>query len=110
MEESVQVKRKIYGKNTFLNVIDTEFRQLIPLEPKTLSAPETTVESFFDYYDTLFYDIPVTGSINSHQQLVNKSLEYIGINIADLEEEIKILREENVFLKTQLFNLSNISI
>lgn len=110
MEESVQVKRKIYGKNTFLNVIDTEFRQLIPLEAKTVLAPETTVESFFDHYDTLFYDIPATGSINSHQQLVNKSGEYIGVNVADLEEEIKILREENVFLKTQLFNLSNIKI
>lgn len=107
MSEIITVNRKIYGKNTFINVVDTEFKQLSPQEPKTIDAPPTTVEKFFDDYNTLFYDIPPSGSSNSHQELINKSSEYLGISIEDLESEIRILREENISLKNQLFNISN---
>jgi hypothetical protein len=107
MAEEITIERLIFGKNTFVNVVDTEFRQLIPEEPKTLDAPPTTVDKFFDDYDTLFYDIPPTGSINSHQEIVNRSSEYLGISVEELESEIRILREENVSLKNQLFVLTN---
>lgn len=107
MSETITVGRKIYGKNTFLNVVDTEFKQLAPQEPKILDAPPTTVEKFFDDYGTLFYDIPPSGSTNSHQELINKSSEYLGVSLEDLESEIRILREENVALKNQLFTISN---
>jgi hypothetical protein len=104
MAESVEIKRKIYGKNSFSNVVDTKFTQLVPQDgnPEETNTPQANVESFFNDYDTLFYDIPPSGSENSHETIVKKSSEYIGINIDDMEEEIKNLREENVSLKNQL--------
>jgi hypothetical protein len=61
-----------------------------------------SVVSFFNDYDTIFYDIPPSGSDTSHLEIVKRSGEYIGISIEDLQEEIRILREENVSLKNQI--------
>lgn len=107
MADTVNIERKIYGKSTFTNVVDTEFTQIVPAEPKILDAAPTTVDSFFQDYNTLFYDIPASGSLNSHQEIVNRSSEYIGISIEQLESEIITLREENVTLKNQLYSISN---
>lgn len=103
--EKVNIERKIYGKNTFQNVIDTEFKQLIPKESPIQETKIVTVDSFFNEYDQIFYDIPTTGS-KSHLELINRSSEYIGVSFSDLEEEIRNLRSENVFLKNQLLVLS----
>ena len=109
MAEAVDIKRKIYGKNSFANVVDTQFKQLVPPDgnPTETATPQANVESFFNDYDTLFYDIPPSGSDNSHETIVKKSSEYIGINIGDMEEEIKNLREENVSLKNQQLTITN---
>lgn len=107
MAEVITVERKIFGKDSFSTVIDTKFNQLVPSDPTITSPPPTTVEKFFEDYNTLFYDIPPSGSVNSHEELVIKSSEYIGISLENLEEEIRVLREENVYLKNQLLTLSN---
>lgn len=109
MAEAVDIKRKIYGKNSFANVIDTQFKQLVPQDgnPSENQGPQANVESFFNDYDTLFYDIPPSGSDNSHLSIVKKSSEYIGISIDDMEEEIRNLREENVSLKNQIITITN---
>ncbi len=107
MAEVVTVERKIFGKNSFSSVVDTKFNQLVPSDPATVSPPDTTVDKFFDDYATLFYDIPASGSANSHEELVIRSSEYLGISFEELEEEIRQLREENVSLKNQLLTLSN---
>lgn len=107
MAEVVTVERKIFGKNSFSSVVDVKFNQLAPSDPATVSPPSTTVDKFFSDYSTLFYDIPPSGSSNSHEELVIRSSEYIGISLEELEEEIRQLREENVSLKNQLFTLSN---
>jgi len=107
MAETVDIKRKIFGKNTFLNVVDVGFNQLIPADPKILEAKPTDTAKFFEDYNSLFYDIPASGSSTSHQELVSRSSEYLGINILDLEDEVRSLREENVSLKNQLYILSN---
>jgi hypothetical protein len=107
MGETVSIQRKIFGKNTLTNVIDTKFSQLIPVEPKNVGPDPATVDTFFSDYNNLFYDIPPSGSNTSHLELVNRSSEYIGISILDMEQEIKNLREENVSLKNQLYNLTN---
>jgi len=109
MGEQVNIVRKIYGKNTFANVIDVQFSQLVPKESSTIPKEPTTVDTFFTDYDTLFYDIPLSGSENSHIELVKRSSEYIGVNIDDLEEEIKNLREENVSLKIKIASLTNLN-
>lgn len=107
MSETVQVQRKIFGKNTFKNVVNTNFTQLIPANPTTAVLPPATVASFFTDYNTLFYDIPPSGSNNSHLELINRSTEYLGISITDLEDEIRSLRSENVSLKNQIYTLTN---
>lgn len=106
MSEIANIKRKIFGKNTFTNVVDTSFTQLVPKDSTEPVTTPVTLESFFDDYDTIFYDIPPSGSIQSHEEIVKRSGEYIGINIVDLQAEIDNLRNENVSLKTQLFNLT----
>jgi hypothetical protein len=107
MGDIVTVERKIFGKNTFVNVVDTSFSQLVPVEDKNIGPKPATIESFFDDYETLFYDIPASGSIQSHQEIVLKSSDYLGISLLEMEEEIRSLREENVALKRQLFVLTN---
>lgn len=64
-----------------------------------------TVEEFFKYYQTLFYEIPKQGE-NSHSTLVTQSQEYIGpvedTTYDALIAEIDNLRKTNLELLTQL--------
>lgn len=109
MAEAVNLKRKIYGKNTFSNVIDTSFKQLVPQDgnpAEDQGTQEANLDKFFTEYNSIFYDIPPSGSQNSHLEIVKKSGDYIGLNFDDLEEEIKNLREENVSLKNQIVILT----
>jgi hypothetical protein len=109
MAEAVDIKRKIYGKNTFTNVVDVTFKQLVPQDGNPAEegvTGATTVVQFFNDYDTLFYDIPASGSENSHLEIVKRSGDYIGIDFENLEEEIRNLREENVSLKNQIVTLT----
>ena len=107
MSDIIEVKRKIYGKNTFGNVVDVKFSQLVPKDTNTIITPLATTSSFFDDYNNLFYDIPPSGSQHSHLELVNRSSDYIGLSIENMLLEISNLREENVALKTQLYTLTN---
>ena len=106
MGQTVDVKRKIYGINTFKNVVDVTFNQLVPKDAPVVVTKPTNVDDFFKSYDELFYDIPTVGDTNSHLELINRSSDYIGVSLAELEEEIKTLRQENVSLKNQLATLS----
>lgn len=108
MPQSVDIKRKIYGKNSFNNVIDTGFSQLIPKDTTHVVSVDVQVPAFFETYNSIFYDIPATGSVNSHLELVNRSSEYLGISYTDLLEELRQTRNENVSLKNQLFVLTGV--
>jgi hypothetical protein len=110
MADAIDIKRKIYGKNTFANVVDVSFKQLVPADgnpEEDAQTTQATIVTFFDDYDTLFYDIPPSGSEASHLELVRRSGDYIGISIEDLQEEIRNLREENVSLKNQIVSITN---
>ena len=102
MSEKVQITREVYQKNVYKNVIDTEFSQLI--QPITQIEEEgPTVDEFFQSYDELFFEIPKTGNINSHEYIVKQSIEYLGdeyVNplIEELQNEITSLKEQ--LLKT----------
>lgn len=101
MEKTTLVK-KVRGINTYRNVIDTEFRELLtPAIPEVES--QISVSDFFNYYDLLFYDIPVTGE-NSHSTLVERSQQYIGGGINDPEKQALV--EEINNLRQQLIDLS----
>lgn len=104
--------KSVKGINTYTNVIDTQFRELI--SPVSTEPEEPlTIEQFFSDYDTLFYDIPITGD-NSHSELVQRSQQYIGGTINDPEkdaliEEINSLRQQIIELSQNFMTVNNIT-
>ncbi len=111
MAEQVKIEKTIYSSANFNKVVDTSFSQLA--NNKTLKQPVedlVTVDKFFAEYDELFYDIPPSGSDESHLALATRSLEYLGVSLETLQDEIDNLREENVELKNQLVLASQINI
>lgn len=111
MSEKVKIQKTIYGLNSFNSVINTDFNELTKANRKEPPVSlDMTVDDFFNEYDSLFYDIPLDGSVNSHLGLATRSLDYLGISLEDLQNEISELREENVNLKNQIRLASEINI
>lgn len=110
MDELVKIKKTIYSLQNFNNVVDTKFSQLINTSTNNVTPVEEdlTIDAFFNNYDRLFYDIPLSGSNQSHLELASRSLEYLGLSMDDLRNEIEFLREENVNLKNQILLTSQI--
>lgn len=109
---NVQLVKEIYGINTYSKAVDTNFTELVsPVEtPTTLIV---TVDDFFQYYEQLFFNIPVSGSTNSHEYLVNRSQEYIGGSVIDAEkqaliEEINSLRQQLLDLNVNFSTINNL--
>jgi hypothetical protein len=86
-----------YPRSIYEKVIDTSFTQNAPPLPL---EDTITVEQFFNFYSTLFYDIPVSGDINSHTYLVKTSGEYIGFS--ESSEDIQVLLDEITSLQQEL--------
>jgi hypothetical protein len=114
MEQEVKLIKEVYGRNTYTRVIDTSFTELfIPITASAAPGSELTVELFFDAYNDLFFQIPATGDINSHEYLVKKSTEYLGGGVlSDNErayiEEINSLRQQLLEVNTNYVNLNNL--
>ena len=102
-----KLTKKVFGKNSFVNVVDTEFTEFI-IAPTGSTDPFISVEEFFTHYRNIFYDIPKTGLL-SHEFLVNQSSDYLEISIEDLKNEISTLRNENIGLKNQIISLTQIT-
>ena len=102
------LNRIVYNKEAYEKTIDTSFAQIQTPAPPLRNT--ITVSEFFDLYNTIFYDIPVEGDINSHAYLVAKSGEYINADqisqdIQLLLDEITNLRQENLKLNQDILNL-----
>lgn len=113
MAEDVKMVKQVLGLNTSRKVIDTTFRQFV-LAPEPVEE-ETTVEEFFQMYETLFFEIPITGELNSHEYLVKRSSEYIGGEIISdneraLLEEINSLRQQLLEANQSLTSLTKLKI
>jgi hypothetical protein len=110
MAEQIQLNKTVFGKITYPNVINTEFTQLLRALPDT--EDETiTIEQFFQAYNDLFFEIPLLGDYNTHQELIKRSTEYLGVTqtsdeIDVLLEEINQLRLENLTLQQQIDDLT----
>lgn len=106
------LNKTVYEKRQYANVIETNFSQLVSPPPVTSSiTTEDKVATFFNDYRNLFYDIPKTGDINSHEYLIKQSSEYIDFQFIDesvqaLLEEITSLRQENLSLQQQIIGTS----
>ena len=100
---NIQLSDIVYDKDSYEQLVDTSFSspQISPdVSPLGESDDEMTIEDFFELYNELFYDIPQTGVINSHQFLVQKSGDYI--NFDPNQDEINALQREIGELRTEL--------
>ncbi len=109
MSEQVKIQKTIYSSAGINNIINTNFTQLIRTSNETPIIPDMSINDFFQNYNILFYQISLSGSEESHLGIATKSLEYLGLSIDDLQNEINFLREENVDLKNQILMSSKIN-
>lgn len=108
-EQEIKIQKTIYSLQSFNSVVNTQFSQLAQPQNDVPAEPEMNIDSFFEQYDILFYEIPLSGSDNSHLGLATRSLEYLGVSLDDLTTEISNLREENIELKNQILLTSQIN-
>ena len=113
MSQELNLYREVYGQNTYTRVVDTEFKQLIdPVETDVLQ--DITVDEFFDLYESLFFEIPINGNLNTHEYLVRRSTEYLGGSVISdnekaLLEEINSLRQQLLDTNTSLIDISKLT-
>jgi len=110
-KEIIDLNKVVYNKSQYTKVIDTQFTQLISIPVTASISVPNQINEFFAQYQNLFFEIPKFGQTNSHEYLVKTSGEYIGEIKTDdtinaLLEEITQLRQENLDLQQQLFQVS----
>ena len=101
----IPVQKTVFNKNTYTRVIDTQFKQLL-IQENEGENPTFTIDDFFDLYDQLFYQIPREGDTNSHQYILQREADYLGVNIS--EEDIQALLNEITSLRQQVVDSQTI--
>jgi hypothetical protein len=102
MEQRIDNRKNVFNKDQYLKTIDTSFKELGVTTISDDIQSQPTIEQFFELYNQLFYDIPPSGEINSHEFLVQQSGEYI--NFEANSEEIRALQDEIANLREELLN------
>jgi len=108
--EQITLNKSVFEKRQYEKVIDTSFTQLVqPAVTSSVVAPSISIAEFFTNYQTLFFEIPKYGAVNSHEYLIKTSQEYAGNfnnddTIQALIEEVTQLRQENLDLQQQILN------
>jgi len=105
----IPVQKTVFNKDTYGRVIDTQFRQLIN-QGVVDETPSFTIDDFFQLYEDLFYQIPKEGDSNSHQYILQKEADYLGVIISQddiqaLLDEITVLRQQVLDTQTTLNGL-----
>ena len=113
MEQEVKLVKEVYGRNTYTRVVDTSFSELYVAVTASSAPANISVEAFFDLYNTLFFQIPAMGEVNSHEYLVKRSGEYLGGGVLSDNEkayidEINSLRQQLLEANTNYLSLTNI--
>ncbi len=96
------LNNEVYDKLQYEKVVDTSFTQLGVQSIQQQINNQPTVGDFFEMYNDLFYDIPETGEVDSHEFLIKKSSEYISFE--SNQEEILALQNEIAQLRTELLD------
>jgi hypothetical protein len=101
MAISISTKKTIYSKD-INKVMDTGFNTYInPNITTEITDGILTVNDFFDNYNVLFFEIPLTGS-NSHSELIERSSEYVGLDLNLLLQQLNQLQKQNELLQEQI--------
>ena len=112
MKEDVSLYKQVYGTATYERVVNTKFTQLVP--PVEPVEEDVSVAKFFQLYEDLFFQIPVTGETDSHEYLVKRSSEYIGGDVLTdneiaLIDEINSLRQQLLEANKSIVDISSIT-
>jgi hypothetical protein len=107
MANDINIQKTVFSSVEFNKVVDTSFKTF------TQPVPEEdldTTEELFRLYEKLYYEIDVTGEVDSHEYLVKKSSELLNFDkvtedIQPLLDEIAQLRQENLALNQQILTL-----
>lgn len=102
-KQELPIQKKVFIKDSVLNVVDRNFTQLIKPNETVIDQSTFTIEDFFKLYDELFFDIPKEGDTNSHQELVTRSSEYLGIK-SENSIDIQLLLDEITQLRQELLD------
>jgi hypothetical protein len=107
----LKLRKKLYEKSAYLNTINTQFTELVPIVPQTPVEEVVNIGEFFQIYENLFYEIPKEGKTNSHEFLIKQSTDYVGSQgisdeIQALLDEITFLRQENLTLQKNIIDLT----
>ena len=109
--QELKLNKAVFGKVSYPQIVDTEFRQLVQPEEVTPDLEPLTVAEFFQEYDRLFFDIPQNGEVGSHTELVTRSSSYVGMTNQSAEmqaliDEISDLRIQLLSAQQEVINLS----
>lgn len=105
----VDILKNLRGKSSSNNVIDKEFRGLIPVIDNP-QVPIVTPEQFFEVFDDMVYTLPLTGT-NSVEYILLTCANILqitidtGLDLQELLNEITALKEENFRLLQQNIEL-----
>jgi hypothetical protein len=97
----IPVQKTVFNKEKYSRVIDTQFKQLINQQPVE-EIPSFTIDDFFELYEQLFYQIPKEGETNSHQYILEKEAEYLGVNLN--QDDVQALLDEITNLRQQILD------
>jgi hypothetical protein len=93
---NIEIQSTVVGSN-YDKVLDTEFKTF--LTNPTVNT--LTLEEFFQNYNDLFYQIPKEGDSNSHTYILDQTLQYLNLKLAN-DAEIQLLLDEITNLRRQL--------
>jgi hypothetical protein len=97
----ISIQKQIFDKNTYPKVIDTQFKQLLN-QQQVEEESSFTIDDFFELYEQLFYQIPKEGEINSHQYILEREAEYLGVNLN--QDDVQALLDEITNLRQQILD------
>lgn len=114
MEKNIKLKASVFEKNQYKNNIDTTFSQLTSSLTTTTTTSSLSIPEFFDKYNTLFFDIPRSGSTNTSvlpsgsHNLIAKNFDPVkDPTIQDLLQQVNDIREEILSLNLQILEISD---
>ena len=61
-----------------------------------------SVDDFFELYDQVFYQIPTEGESNSHQYILQREADYLGVSIS--QDDVQALLDEITSLRQQVLD------
>jgi hypothetical protein len=99
----IPVQKTVFSKDQYSRVIDTQFSQFASQEEEALSF---TIDDFFELYDQVFYQIPRDGESNSHQYILQREADYLGISLS--QDDVQALLDEITSLRQQLLDSQTI--